>query len=399
MPNVHQHDVMSFLALLIILLFGAGLFWLIAYLLRRRMQRVAIVIASIGTLIALFLLALWLVEISGWQREGLYKQLSYGLEQEDIIDFIEYQDDIQETSMLMMSMSGTALTQMAALNSEHQDFAEEQLTWMVGYLTNEARFPVWREKRGWSQQLFFLTHAAIVMAHYQSATADTLHDDRWKQVVTFLHSGIRRSQYKHLASRPHDSALRPADNAAALYALKLYDDYHGTDYALRAGEDWSNYIRKELQYEDTKLPCAGFTVTNRCRLSPVGGSLAMLNAYSEAADLPISRDFWREFRYYYKESFVNVFGWVNVMARGEDLPDFCEASMKPLLCEHYQYETSLAQYAAAQRKDWITYYQLNNSMLMTDFFRPPNRLWQKPPQEKVRGMVNLAIRLAAVTKP
>ena len=388
---------MSFLALLIILLFGAGLFWLIAYLLRRRSQRIAIALASIGLLIALFLLGLWLVEVSGWQREGLYKQLAYGLEQEDIIDFIEYQDDISETSMLMMSLTSTALTQMVTINAEHQEFAMEQLSWMVGFMTDEERFPVWREKRNWDQQLFFLTHAAIVIAHYQRSTADTLHDDRWEQVVTFLHSGITRSQYKHLASRPQDMALRPTDNAAALYALKLYDDYHGTTYAQRAGEDWSNYIRKELQFEDTKLPCAGFTATNRCRLSPVGGSLAMLNAYTQAADLPISKDFWREFRYYYKESFVNIFGWVNIMARGEELPEFCDFSVDPLLCGRY--ESSFAQYAAAQRKDWITYYQLNNSMLMEDFFHPPNRLWQKPPQEQVRGMVNLAIRLAAVTKP
>ena len=51
-----------------------------------------------------------------------------------------------------------------------------------------------------------------------------------------------------------------------------------------------HYIEKELRYEDTKLPCAGFTATNRCRLSSVGGSLAILSTYSTAAELPIAKD-------------------------------------------------------------------------------------------------------------
>lgn len=397
MPNVHQHIQMSFLALLIILLFGAGLFGLIAYLLRNRMRRTALVLGGIGTIIALFFIGLWLVEVSGWQREGLLKQLAYGLQKEELRDFIEHQEDNRETSLLMMSLASTALSQMAELDPAHREFAVEQMQWMASFVINEDRFPNWNAKRNWDQQLFFLTQAGIILANYQILSTDTIYEKRWQQVANFLHTGITRSQYKHLASRPQDMALRPADNAAALYALKLFDTYHGTNYSDLAGEDWSNYIRKELQYEDTKLPCAGFTTTNRCRLSPVGGSLAVLNAYVSAAELPISTDFWREFRYYYKESFVNVFGWVNITARGEDMPEFCDFSMDPMLCGRY--ETSFAQYAAAKRKDWVTYYQLNNSLLMEDFFHPPNRLWQQPPQEQLRGMLNLAIRLAAVSKP
>lgn len=397
MPNVHQLNQMSFLALLIILFFGAGLFWLIAYLLRRRMRRTAIVLAGLGGIIALFLLGLWLVEISGWQREGLMKQLTYGLQKEDIRDFIEHQEDIEETSILLMSLGSTALLQMVELNPEHRPFAEQQLEWMAAFITDNERFPAWNSKGSWDQQLFLLSHAAVVLANYQELTQISKYEERWKQVITYLHNGITRSQYKHLASRPQDMALRPADNAVALYALKLFDDFHGTTHAERAGKDWSNYIRKELQYEDTKLPCAGFTTTNRCRLSPVGGSLAMLNVYAAGSAQPISKDFWREFRYYYKESFVNVFGWVNITAPGEDLPEFCDFSVEPLLCDRY--ESSFAQYAAAIRQDWVTYYQLNNSMLMDDFFHPPNRLWSQPPQEQLRGMVDLAVRLAAVSKP
>jgi hypothetical protein len=113
--------------------------------------------------------------------------------------------------------------------------------------------------------------------------------------------------------------------------------------------------------------------------------------------LPISKDFWREFRYYYKGSFANVFAWINLTPSDAEVPEFCDFSVAPIECGRY--EESFALYAAAKRKDWITYYQLNNRMLMKDFFNPPNRLWSQPPQEQIRGMLYLATRLAAVSRP
>lgn len=388
---------MPFLAFLIILLFGAGLFWFVAWLLRNRLPKVALALIGIGTLIALFLLGLWLVEITGWQREGFYKQLLYGLEKEELKEYVYRQEDLQETTIFMMSQSAIALQQMAPLLSKPDPRINKQLAWMAAYVSDTDHFPLWNDRRAWEQQLFFLTHAAIILGHYQLFTEDDKYQKQWEELAVYLVMGISRSQYKHLASRPEDMALRPADNAAALYALKLYDDGHGTNYLAVAGEDWSEYIRRELQYEETKLPCAGFTATNRCRLTPVGGSLALLNAYTAAAELPISTDFWREFRYYYKESFVNIFAWINVTAKTEDMPEFCDFSTAPLPCGRY--EAAFAQFAAASREDWITYYQLNNALLLDDLLHPPNNLWQTAPQEQVRGILNLAVRLSAISRP
>lgn len=388
---------MLFLSFLVILLFGAGLFWLVAYVLRHRMRKAALAIGILGTVIALFLLSLWIVEISGWERDGLYKQLLYGLQKEELRSYVVSQEDLFETSILMMSQASTALVKVAPLIEGQRSTIAKELSWMAAYVNNEEYFTVWKNRRNWEQELYFLTHAAIVIAHYQSFTGDEQYEERWTRIANFLVNGISRSQYKHLASRPGDAALRPTDNAAGLYALKLYDEVHASEHLAIAGEDWSDYIRKELQYEDTKLPCAGFTATNRCRLAPVGGSLAMLNSYTAAAELPISKDFWREFRYYYKESFANVFAWTNLTPSDAETPEFCDFSVAPVECGRF--EEPFAQYAAAIRKDWITYYQLNNRLLMKDFFNPPNQLWNQPPQEQIKGMLYLSTRLAASCRP
>ncbi len=388
---------MPFIAFLVILCCGAGIFWLIAYLLRKRMARVSLALGIIGTLAALFFLSLWGIELSGWQSQGLYKQLMYGLENEDLRQFINEKEDHYEQSIFMLSLTAGSLNEYAHVYPEQKNRILTEFDWMIQYIMDEDRFPVWKNRRNWGNELFFLTHAAIIIAHYQSVTGLEEYDESWKRICEFIATGITRSKYKHMASRPKDKALRPADNAAALYALKLFDDAHQTDLLSAAAEDWTYYIERELQFEDTKLPCAGFTTTNRCNLSPVGGSLAMLNVYAAGAKLTISKDFWREFRYYYKETFVNVFGWITLIPRGADLPEFCDFSVAPLTCGRY--ENSLGIYAAALREDWITYYQLNNASLMNDLLHPPNQLWNQPLQEQLYGMITLAARLSAGMKP
>lgn len=361
------------------------------------MAKVSLALGITGTLAALFLLTLWSVEASGWQAEGLYKQLMYGLEDESLRGFINEQEDHFEQSVFMLSLTAGSLNEYVRLKPEEKPRIVDELDWMVNYIMDENRFPVWKNRRNWENKLFFLTHASIVIAHYQDVTGIEEYDESWKRICEFLATGITRSKYKHMASRPKDKALRPSDNAAALYALKLFDDFHETDLISSAAEDWTYYIERELQFEDTKLPCAGFTTTNRCNLSPVGASLAILNVYAAGAELTISKDFWREFRYYYKETFVNIFAWITLIPRGDDLPEFCDFSVAPLTCGRY--ENALGIYAAALRKDWITYYQLNNASLMNDLLHPPNQLWNQPLQEQLYGMITLAARLSAGVSP
>lgn len=387
---------MPFLSFLVILLFGSGLFFLVAYLLRKRMRPLSKTLMVVGVLIGLFLLALWLVEESGWHRDGLYKQLSYGLQQEELKAFIEDKEEHFEQSVFMLSLAATALDDYAALETENKQQIGEQLAWMAAYISDEDRFSIWKDRRNWEQQLFFLTHASIILGHYQHFTKDEQYSEDWTRIVEFIATGISRSKYKHMASRPKDVALRTSDNAAALYAISLYDAYHQTNLLFAPAEDWTHYIRKELYYEHTKLPCAGFSETNRCRLSSVGSSLAILNVYAAETGLEISTDFWREFRHYYKTTFVNVFGWIDEVPSGRDMPDFCDFSVAPLRCKRY--ENAFALYAAALRKDWITYYQLNNASLMDDLLNPPNKLWSKAPQEQLYGLISIAARLAAASQ-
>jgi CYTH domain-containing protein len=383
---------MRFLALLAILLSGSGIFLVVAWLVRRQLERLSRALTVLGIGTALLLLVLWIFEAGGWQRRTHYRQLTYALSDSTLQSFLRRGVDMDK-SILMLSMASRGLAGYARISKEPAEDAKKRLAWVAQWVADERRFPVWRRSGEWEQQVFFLSHAAIILAHYQMTTLDETYAAKWTKVCKYLSDGITRSRYKNLASRPKDIALRPYDNAAALYALSLHDSYFGSKLLETATRDWSNYLNRELLFDDTALPCSGFTNTNRCRLMPVGASMALLTAYAAEAEAPISADFWREFRHYYKESVMNVWAGFRTVPQGREIPDFCDEALFPLQCGAYQ--TELAQWAAAKRGDRLTYYQLNNYLLIYDMFNPINEAWKEAPNKQVEALIKLSARLCA----
>lgn len=386
---------MPFLAFLVILLSGAGVFLVFGWLLRVRQPRASLILFILAGGVGLLLFYLWLLDAAGWQQNSLYQRLSYGLRDTSIQQFARANPE-PERLLFLFSLSSQALAGVAAEKAEYQNDAHGLLRWMAEWVADERRFPVWQQRGEWEQQAFFLAHACIVLGHYQQATLDEAYAQKWTQAAQFLANGLTHSRYKHLASRPRDIALRPYDNAAILYALQLHDRYFGSQLLGPALRDWSRYVERELQYDDTTLPCSGFTATNRCRLFSVSSSLAILTAYSAQVEAPISRDFWRELRHYYKENVLNLWATFRTVPEGNELPDFCDDSIAPLSCGLYQ--TELCQWAAASRHDWLTYYQLNNTLILRDIFGRPDLVGYQPPLRKVEAMIRLSARLCAANR-
>lgn len=385
---------MRFLALLAILLFGSGIFLVVAWFLRQRSPQFSRALYILAGGISLLLLVLWLFEAAGWQARAHYRQIEYALSDSTLQSFLVRGVDA-EKSLLMASLCSRGLAgySRVAHDSVEVEAVKHRLAWLAHWVADEKRFPVWRRSAEWEQQAFFLAHAAIILGHYQMVTLDETYGAKWTKLCKYLSDGITRSRYKHLASRPRDIALRPYDNAAALYALSLHDSYFGSQLRPTATRDWSAYLNRELLFDDTALPCSGFTSTNRCRLMPVGSSMALLTAYAAEADATISRDFWREYRHYYKESVMNIMAGFRTVPQGAELPDFCDESIWPLQCGTYQ--TELAQWAAAAGSDRLTYYQINNYLLLTDMFSPLSNAWKQPPNRRVEALIRLGARLSA----
>lgn len=383
---------MRFLALLAILLSASSVFWIVAWLVRQRLNSLSRLLYGLGGIVVALLFSLWVYEASGWQRQAHYRQLVYALNDPTMQSYLRRGVDV-EKSLLMLSMAGRGLSGYARISKNAATEASSWLAWSAQWVADERRFPVWRRSAEWEQQVFFLSHAAIILAHYQMTTLDETYAAKWTKACKYLADGITRSRYKNLASRPRDIAFRPYDNAAALYALSLHDNYFGSKLLETASIDWSMYVQRELLFDDNDLPCSGFTNTNRCRLDAVGSSMAMLNVYAAESNSPLARSFWKKFCFSYKESVMNVWASFRSTVQGRELAPFCDENMYPLLCDRYQ--TELAQWAAARHKSWLIYYQINNFLLIYDLFNPISKAWREPPNKQIETLIQLSARLSA----
>ncbi len=386
---------MHFLVLLLLILLGAGLFFLLAWLFRRRNLRVARALAIVGGTIALTLLFVWTTERSGWRQDSQYHRLSQGLLDRDYRYYLNQSDD-WELPLLLHSVASTGFYRLARQDEERQVRVESELLALAQWVGDPDRFTQWQSanRRNWEQQLFFLTHASIILGHYQLLSLDERYSELWRAACEQLALGIERSRYKHLASYPRDAALRPYDHSAAIYALTLYDSYFGETTATRINSEWGKYVAKELTWSSSTFPCAGFTQTNRCRLTPTGTSTAYLVAYLGEAKSSLAREYWREFRFFFKRTVLGLTAHTMVTPGTDELPEFCQDNVRPFpYCGQFQNEMSF--WAAGARGDWLSYHQYYNGLFFRDLFNAPPPFGQVPMTGRTETLLRTAIQLAA----
>ena len=135
---------------------------------------------------------------------------------------------------------------------------------MADWVVKRNNFSQWRSRGSdWEREVYFMAHAGIVLGHYQLVTGRENYAEQLQRIGEFLGNRMRKARYKHLYSREGEDLLRPADNAAAIYALTLYDRYYGEAYTAPTAREWIDYIGRELHYAESRLPCAAFNETNR----------------------------------------------------------------------------------------------------------------------------------------
>lgn len=386
---------MHFLVLLLLILLGAGAFFLFAWLFRKRNLRVTRVLAIIGGTVSLILLFVWITERSGWRQEGQFTQLRQGIFDREYRFYLDQSDEL-ELPLLLHSIASSGFYRMARQNSTLQPQVEADLLTMAQWVSDRDRFPQWKpaNRRGWDQQLFFLTHASIILGHYQLLSLDERFAELWRATSQHLATSIQRSRYKHLASYPRDAALRPYDHGAAIYALTLFDTYYAETTATSINSEWGKYVAKELTWSSSNFPCAGFTQTNRCRLTPTATSTAYLIAYLGEARSSLARDYWREFRFFFKRTIVGLSAHSMITPGTDEIPEFCQDNVRPFpYCGAFQNELSF--WAAAARGDWLSYHQYYNGLFFRDLFNPPLSLNQIPMTGRTEAMLRQAISLAA----
>lgn len=350
---------MTFLALLAMLLpaiFPVAIF----FLLRKKQKIVARVFLIIGVALALSIIGLWALELSGVKIKNHFNLISHILEND-----LALPEDIQQQKYLLAGMSNAAEALSKYSNSypEEKEKALNSLENIVQFVTDEARYPDLSNKRAWKNNIFYLIQVNTILHHYELATTqDTFHDLNQK-ISKYLSAQIIRSPYKHLPSFEKDATYWTADNAQLLAGLRHFDKLTLENTSHRAIEGWTSFCKRELRYDDSQLPCSAFTAKQKCREAPHGTQLANTIASLSVYDMDLAKTMWKQYKHYYKRSNLNVFATFDQYHPKEQEPAYDKQRLHP-------YDGIPPQIAslktAAYMGDKLTYFQLANQLWLHD---------------------------------
>lgn len=279
----------------------------------------------------------------------------------DLQDFIL--ESPTEENLFAVSLYSQALYQSVQQFPGEKERAITLLAPYAAWVANARNFDEWRLTNRWDEAVFFLAHASIILGHYQDLSKDETHAARWRQIGEYLGRALPASRYKNLLSRQREELYRPADNAAALYALKLYDDYYAAELSFSARKNWLQYLKSELEYAESHLPCSAFSSTNTCKLDPTAGALGLMLAYLGAAGSDDEIQLYREWLHYFKNfSFSPLSVDFNGGMQKKEAPRFCNEGAFPLACNDALDE--IGMWLAAEYGGHYTYARLLSKRIL-----------------------------------
>lgn len=345
------------------------------------------------TFLVLFVytIVIYLEAINHTQAEYDLDLLLTELERPDLWESGDLRDD--EETLFLASMGSQALFRAGEVFPERRADITTVLIRLAQWVTEPDHFRQWQRRSNWDREMYFVAHAGIILGHYQLVTGREDYAEEFQRIGEYLGNRLKRGRYKHLYSRDSEDLLRPADNAAAIYALTLYDQYYGENYAPGTRSEWAGYIQRELYYAESRLPCAAFTETNRCRIEPSAVATGLYISYRAAAapeeaqtDIP-----YQEWLHYFKRGSGNPFG-LSIrpnMRRGEEAR-LCEEGILPLDCEYY--ENAVGLWAAAEYGGGYTFFRLFSGMVLERWFgAAPDYLGLRP-SRRVKALIRVALR-------
>ena len=376
------------------LLFGLAFLLVASWLFRRRQTAWAILPLLIGVLTVAVTVGVYYADASKQQARYDLAVLLEELNRPELFGDSDLRD-ARET-LFLFSVGSHALYRGRAYAPELRDTIDATLGHLAGWTVNPNRLPQWRAGTDWDRSAFFLAHAGAVLGHYQLATSDERYAPYFRRIGDYLGTRLPRGHYKHLGSDGDESLLRPADNAAAIYVLTLFDTYYGEQYANRTRQEWTDYIEKELYYAESRLPCAAFNTTNRCSLEPSAAATGLYICYrAAAAPEEVQQDIpYREWLHYFKRFSGSPFSLtIRPNMRQGQVARLCNAGLSPLDCGLY--EQAIGLWAAAEYGGGYTYFRLFSTGVLSRWFGQRPAYVKLRPARRVKALTELALRCTA----
>lgn len=203
---------------------------------------------------------------------------------------------------------------------------------------------------------FYLSHLSIVLSMYQEQTGKKTYLDTNKRISRFLSNKTLESQKKHVRSFRNSQDRYPADQAAILYSLFLFDKENGEQISLKPIEEWFKFMENEGKDPKTGLPVSevGGTKTGKY---PRGCALSWTVRYMHEFAPKEASTLWEHYKEHFKENY-GVFAGFREWPKGFNGPMTVDTG--PIILGLGTSATVLGMFAAKEMGDDSTYLQIKS---------------------------------------
>jgi hypothetical protein len=215
----------------------------------------------------------------------------------------------------------------------------------------------------WLHNNLYLTHLGIILASYQKISGSVTYHPLHSTIAMYLAMHLQYSSSGNIRSYAQMREIWPADNAATLYSLLLYDRLNATHLHEGPARKWLNYMAKQGTDPKTDLYVSELTGCTGYSNVPRGCSLSWIVRYMSAFAPDSARIHWVRYKRQFKMPLLIACAF-REYPKGVNLG--VDYDTGPIIFEMGSAATGLALPAAARVRDRLTLLQLRCAMMVMD---------------------------------
>ncbi len=376
-------------ALLYLLALSGGIPIAVAFVLRPASRRLARGLTILGFIVAAAQTAVWAYDVTGLETRHDFAQLRANIEQ---VTGHGLESDLSSSfKIIALSNMAQGLANFKTGPTATDSLIGSIARYCIGHplMRNRIRNLSGVPLSGFS---VYLAHVNIVLGEYQRATGATDFLEFSRPISRYLSQKSCSAPDCHLRSY-FGPAKYPADQAAVLYSLYLYDYNNGDSTSPAPILKWLEYMSDAGTDSHSGLH---YSRIDRIEV-PRGCALSWTIGYMNHFAPTEARLLWPRYKKHYKLNWLLFAGFREYPKgfRGKEDDD-----SGPIVFGAGAAATGFGLKAARGVGDFVTYYQIHNTLLLGDLVLLAARVFRtKPPRRMVDNQfLARAVRFNGVTE-
>jgi len=205
----------------------------------------------------------------------------------------------------------------------------------------------------------YLSHLNIILGEYEKVAQNKKYYQLNKRISTYLATQSLNDRQKHMRSFENIEHKWPADQAALLYSLYLFDKNYKENESKEPIRAWLEYMKKNATDSKTGLHYSEVTGKTGYSKIPRGCALSWSIRYMSHFAPAEAKDLWAKYKKHFFEDY-GLFGgfreWPKGMNRGSD------ADSGPIINGVGAAATAFGLGAAKAMDNNAAYFKINNAI-------------------------------------